>query len=83
MVPQGRKDRGLAQQILFDIEKRRPERTVVSVGDQIAGLQDKIRYTVRQNATDDTLVDSGPCPVIAVSHKVEWSLTSCGCPEAS
>src|ERR1017187_149309 len=62
---------GFAQQLALDVEENRPERSVRTVGYQIAGVEHKIRRGVLQNCADHLAVYVVPCARVAIDDKLK------------
>src|ERR1051326_9498185 len=82
MVAQSGKERRLAQHFALDIEEHRPERSVEAIGYLVAGVQNKIRLRVLQNAGHHAPVHIVPGARITVDYKLVGA-TSRRCLERS
>jgi hypothetical protein len=71
VVTESREEGGFPQQRAFDGEEDGPERGVVAIRNQVAGMHDEIRLGVFENSLDHGAVHVVPGARIAIHHELE------------
>ena len=56
VIAQRGEERGLPQQVLFNVEEDRPQRGFVPVGHEVAGVHYEVRDPVFEHCLDDAAV---------------------------
>src|SRR4029077_13204210 len=83
VVSQRRKENSVAEQLLFDAEKYRPHRAVVSVSHQVAGMEDEIGSAMLDDRLDHPAMHVVASPRVAVNHEMVRLLSRGRSTEAS